>query len=146
MDLHAVRQALAAFLGPEKFQRLISSPLSTNGRLRFWQQSLWDEFTIANPSYADATDLLPAIFRYCILHDLDLLPDKISGTYGEIVHAPEYERDALRDFPYAAIGPWKTEGKLKVELTIDVWYCPKCREAYAQSPWADLDRSSQTAK
>src|SRR5579872_6520408 len=71
----ALRQALATFLGDErygKFARQGHSP----GRLRYWQEQEWGRFTAAHPELAVSVGELVAALRGCESHGRKLLPYK----------------------------------------------------------------------
>ena len=142
MDADAVRQALARFVGVEKARRFIVAGLRANGSLHYWQQDAWDQFVTANPEFADAVKLLPDVVRYCVVHDEELLPDTIAVVHGCMDRVREYEHDLIQQFPHAAIGPWTTEGRPYEGNTVQVWYCPGCRDAYKKSRWGRPPRSS----
>lgn len=142
MDADTVRQSLARFIGIEKAKRFIKAGLRRNGTLHYWQQDIWDQLIAANPAFADAAVLLSEVFRFCVLHDCELKQDSIGVIHGCVDHVPEYDRDAAAFFPWAAIGPWSTEGRSYEGNTIQVWYCPGCRDAFKESRWGRPQRDS----
>lgn len=49
----ALRQALAIFLGPERFRKFIQQFRPSKG-LRYWQEQEWSRFLNAHPDFAIA--------------------------------------------------------------------------------------------
>jgi hypothetical protein len=53
----AMRQALAAFLGDDRFRAFVQQGLR-HGKLRYWQEQEWARFTAAHPEFADGREEL----------------------------------------------------------------------------------------
>lgn len=123
-----LRQALAAFLGEERFRKFVRQGVR-RGRLRYWQAQEWARFTAAHPESAVSLEELEAALRVCELHGRELLPDSVGVIRACVDYADGYIEAWNRLFPHAAPGPVSTEGAPFEQNRVDVWYCPVCREA-----------------
>lgn len=130
MDPRTLRHALARFLGPERFRKFVQQGY-LRGRLRFWQEQVWEEFVNHHLEWAGALEDLPAAIRICELHGDELCRDTVGVIQGYVDYSQEYVDARNRLFPHAAIGPISTEGGPFEGNQIEVWYCPACRDAYA---------------
>jgi hypothetical protein len=127
----ALRQALAGFLGEDRFWKFVQQGVR-RGRLRFWQAQEWDRFTAAYPEFAVRLEELAGVLRICTLHGQELLPDTVEVFHGCRDYADWYLEARNSLFPYAAADPWSTEGAPFDGDRIGVWYCPACRQAKAE--------------
>jgi hypothetical protein len=128
VDAATLRQALAAFLGEERFRKLIQQGVGQS-RLRFWQEQEWERFTLAHPEFAVSLAELAVALRICALHDQELVPDTVEVYHGCRDYANWYIEARNRLFPNAASDPWSSEGAPFERDQIGVWYCPACRQA-----------------
>jgi hypothetical protein len=151
MDAASLRRQLAEFLGDEQYRRFVAE-LRRGGRLRFWQEREWERFTTAHPDSIASLDDLLAALRVCELHGVELLQDEVAVVEGNIDLTERYVRARREEFPNAAAGPLYTEGAPSPGPTVDVWYCPVCRQAETQwrAAWdrqgvpSDLDLTRRT--
>src|SRR4051812_27000356 len=60
----ALRQALADFLGAERFRKFVRQ-LRGAGRLRFWQEQEWGRFVAIRPDFAASGNDLVIALRVC---------------------------------------------------------------------------------
>src|SRR5436305_10464151 len=96
----ALRQALADFLGEERFRKFVRQGIH-RGRLRFWQEQEWARFTAAHPESAVSLEELAVALRICELHGQELLPDTVEVFRGCIDHTQWYGEARQRLFPHA---------------------------------------------
>ena len=61
-ELSALRQALAAFLGDERFRKFVGQGCP-DGRLRYWQQQEWGRFSAAHPEFAVSLEEIKLALR-----------------------------------------------------------------------------------
>jgi len=127
----ALRQALSAFLGDERFRKFVQQGVR-RGRLRFWQEQEWDRFCAARPEFAVSLEELGIALHICELHDQELRPDTVEVFHGCRDYAQWYIDSLNTYFPHAASDPWSTEGAPFEGDRIGVWYCPTCRDAKAE--------------
>ena len=106
----ALRQALAAFLGDERFRQFVKEGIR-RGRLRFWQEQEWDRFATLHPGFAVGLDELALALRICELHGQELLADTVEVFRGCADYADWYIEARNRLFPHAASDSWSTEGR-----------------------------------
>ncbi len=129
IDTAALRQALRSELGEDRFMIFVRD--SHASRFKWWQEKAWDRFTERLPQYRCDLDTLRSILRWCPLHDIDLREDEVELFHGCMDFARDWEMDARLAFPYASSGPIPTQGRETDATTIEVLYCPLCREAEA---------------
>jgi hypothetical protein len=129
-DAVELRQALAAFLGSDRFRKFVQQGVR-QGRLRYWQEQEWGRFTAAHPEFAVNLAELAVAIRICELHGDELQPDTVEVLHGYIEYAAWYVQARNLLFPHAASGPVATEGAPVEEGQVGVWYCPACRQAEA---------------
>ena len=127
----ALRQALAIFLGDERFRKFVQQGVH-RGRLRFWQEQEWDRFATTHPEFAVTLEDLEIALRICELHGQELLPDTVEVFHGCRDYAQWYIEARNRLFPHATSDSWSTEGTPFEGDRVGVWYCPACREAKAE--------------
>ena len=127
----ALRQALADFLGDERFRKFVHQGVR-RGRLRFWQEQEWDRFASAHPEFAVGLEELAVVLRICRLHGDELLPDTVEVFHGCRDYAKWYIEACNKLFPHASSAPWSTEGMPFDGDRIEVWYCRACRQAKAE--------------
>jgi hypothetical protein len=135
MDAASLRRQLAAFLGDEQFRKFVAE-FRRAGRLRFWQEQVWDRFTATHPEHRVSPATLLTALRVCELHGAELLPDEVPVVEGNIDYDQRYLRVRREEFPNAAVGPMYTEGGPPLGPTVGVWYCPDCRKAEAR--WREV--------
>jgi hypothetical protein len=126
-DPAALRQALTAFLGAERFRKLIKQ-FHSAGRLRFWQEQAWSGFVTAHPEFAVTLDELTGVLRICWVHGAELQNDTIQIIDGNVDFADWYVRVKAVEFPCSASSVW-SEGYPLPARSIGVWFCPECRAA-----------------
>lgn len=134
MDAAALRHALAAFLGADRFRKFVDH-LRRAGRLRFWQEGVWTRFTAEHPEFAVTFHDLQAALRICELHGCDLQPGTARSFQGCRDHTTRYIRIRSQRFPHAAPEPVSIEGAPLGEREVPIWYCPECR--VAEAAWKD---------
>ena len=125
-----LRQALAAFVGDDKYRKFVQQGIR-RGRMRYWQEQVWSQFTSEHPEFAVTTDELVAVLRVCHLHGDELRPDTVEVIHGHVDWAKWYTDALVRLFPNAAEDVVSTEGRPFESDRIEVWYCQSCREARA---------------
>src|SRR5438046_2361249 len=103
MDAAALRQALAGFMGADRFRKFVQQ-FGQAGRLRFWQEEVWGRFVAAHPELAVSVDELRVALRVCELHGCELLSDRVEVSRGCIDYAKRYIHARNRLFPRAALG------------------------------------------
>ena len=67
MDLEALQQALATFLGSVRYRKFVLETRPRGG-LRYWQEQEWRRFTASHPEFAVGEDPLEDAVRICELH------------------------------------------------------------------------------
>ena len=134
-DAVAMRAVLAAYLGAERYREFVrqTSRFSRGaGRLRFWQEEAWAEFTRLHPQFAVPFDRLCEALRVCWVHGCEL------ELVARVVHAPgvhisydrEYERVWGTLFPYSP--PQLAESGWPFPAVLaEVESCPECVRARA---------------
>lgn len=128
MDAAALRLAFADFLGEERFRKFVRQGLR-RGRLRFWQEEAWSLFITAHPEFAVSLDELRVALRVCEVHGRELLPGTAKVFHGCRDYADHYIKARNELFPHAMSGPVSTEGAAFTGDSVEVWYCPECRDA-----------------
>ena len=103
MDVAALRQALASFLGDERYRKFVKH-LSYGQRMRYWQEEAWGQFVSGHPEWAMGEDELRVALRVCWVHGAELLTETLTVV------------DAVAD-----------------SRTGVTWYCPDCRQAYTSA-------------
>lgn len=129
-DSAALRNALAEYLGEDRFRKFVRAGLK-HGELRFWQHQEWNRFLAAHENLAIGIEELVVALRYCELHGQELRLDSVSVFHGYRDFTDQYNRAMIDVVPYAA-EDWSTEGMAFHGSRIDVWYCPACRAAKAE--------------
>lgn len=129
-DPTALRRAFSAFLGEERYRKFFRQGLK-RGKLRFWQELEWKNFTEAHPEFSIDFEELVKVLRYCVLHEEELQPDTVGVFRGCRDFTREYELALVERFPYASNDEWSTEGMPFEGGRVDVWFCPACRSAKA---------------
>jgi hypothetical protein len=132
VEMMALRRALAAFLGDERFRKFVRQGFRRGQQLRYWQEQEWSRFTAAHPEFAVGMEVLEVALRICELHDHELLPDTVEVFRGFGDFAGCSFEDRQRLFPHAASRARSTEGELVEGDRVGVWYCPVCRQAEAE--------------
>ena len=127
MDAAAFRQAFASFVGDEQFKKFVVSGVR-QGRLRYWQTQLWQQFLQARPEFDCRLEELADCLRICPLHHEELRTGVETVTQAESLPQRFVDiRSAL--FPYAIVNaagePLKQICKQPTE-PIPIWYCPTC--------------------
>jgi hypothetical protein len=141
-DAAALRRALAAFLGAERFRKFVQQFRSAR-RLRFWQEQAWGRFVTSYPEFTIGEDELAIVLRVCWLHGAELQPDTVEVIDGNVDYADWYVRAKLAEFPCAASGPVWTEGAPLPTRCVAVWFCPECRRA--EATWQSTQREPAAA-
>ncbi|WDE08714.1 hypothetical protein SG34_032945 [Thalassomonas viridans] len=140
MTTEEVRRIFEELIGREKYEKFISAlhnPSRTRGRMKFWQEKLWNQFCsetgYPETSYEDITKL----FDYCLIHNQEFRADIVPVVYGTFEQEPK-EKQFIKDnnFPYAALQV-KRGGPAEAETETTVKYCIECRKAY-KSVWPTL--------
>ena len=127
-DPVALRTALAAFLGEERFSKFVRQGIKP--RLKFWQEREWEAFAAANPNMqADLSDLVAAL-RICEVHGLELLPCTVETTEGCILLSQTYLQARAERFPHAAVD--RIMVSAGTVQCMPAWYCPECRVQAAE--------------
>jgi len=127
----ALREAFAQFLGKEQFRKFAKQGMP-NGRMKFWQESLWKKFIDSNPDYASFENELQAAIRICDIHGEELLRGEVPIVRGKIRLLERLlgtNFDAMsRYFPNSNSAPFFVGDQNVEGETHEVWYCPTCRE------------------
>jgi hypothetical protein len=129
-DAQDVRRALLDFLGEERYRKFVKQGVRS-ARLRYWQETAWIRFTSAHPKFNVDIGELASILHVCHLHGEVLQPDLAKIFRGCIDYSPSYVEILVRQFPHAALDALSSEGRPVGSDVVQVWYCPKCREAYS---------------
>jgi hypothetical protein len=129
MDRADLRQALTAFLGPERFRKFMDH-LRSAERLRVWQEDVWARFTLLHPEFVVGFDELQAALRICELHGCELKSGAVGVFRGCKDHTNRYIEVRNQLFPHAA-SEVSAEGASFAGNEVRVWYCPDCRVAEA---------------
>jgi hypothetical protein len=160
MDKAGLRQALAAFLGAERFDKFVSQARGRD-RMALWAEMAWRQFVEAHPEWAVSEKQLREALRICSLHRTELLSEPVVvpnleseeamwffATPG--IHLPTVTEPGQRPrfvlysgSVYAGAScpwAWPTED---IQWTEDCpfppvhttnSYCPDCRRIYATLP------------
>jgi len=115
LDADKIKTAFREFAGDEryrKFVRAISQRCPEKGRLFFWQEQLWNEFSSAHPEDTTSQGEILRILRVCYIHNSDLAPmPPVDEPAAEFRRTPEYDQAVDNLFPLA---------------TGHFFYCPEC--------------------
>jgi hypothetical protein len=130
--MHQIRDKFETFCGPSKFTQFLESFNKTarkRGRLTFFQEKLWDEFTKKCPEFRslEFEKLIP-IFRICHVHKVPLIDQEVPIVRGlhDVHYSPQYETAASELFPYAGEFVLNSPAfESKQSLTID-----RCNECF----------------
>ena len=125
-----LRRALAAFLGDAQYQKFVQQGVH-HGRMRYWQEQAWGQFTAAHPDFAVNQDELANALRVCHVHGDELQPDTVEVFHGCMDLVQSYVDARYRLFPHAEQDVVSTEGRRFEGDRIEVWFCPSCRAARA---------------
>jgi hypothetical protein len=126
VDAAKLRQALSTFLGADWFRGSVQR-LWEKGRLRFWQERVWERFVRAHPEFAVGENERAVALRVCWVHGEELQQDAV-----DIVESDCYVRPYRAAFPFAASGPVYVEGAPFSHRAATVWFCPQCRKGAAE--------------
>ena len=130
MDAGGFRQALAAFLGIERYRKFVKH-LSYGQRLRYWQERAWSEFILTHPELAVSEEELRDLLTICWVHGIELRPESVTVVEEVTDYAGYSIRTGHESYPCCELTSmlW-SEGCPFPGRTAVVWYCPQCREAY----------------
>jgi len=159
VDVALLRQALASFLGDERYWKFVKN-LNCEG-MRYWMEVAWGRFVSLHPEWAISEPELRVALRVCWMHGVELVPETVkvvkwdaevsrhfftTGGYclptvaepGEEPRYIVYNGPASGELsPCArstALIRW-TEGCPFPPRTMVVWYCSECRRVHgSQSP------------
>jgi len=126
MDVELFRNTFEGFLGTERFVKFVRK--GAVPRLLYWQERDWDRFIEAHPEFSPALPQLEVLLRFCVLHRQDLVQDRIEVFHGTVRYNDAYMAEQNRLFPYANAAPYIAHGRAYPDDTIEVWYCPRCRQ------------------
>jgi hypothetical protein len=116
MDPGILRVQFRDFCGQDeyvKWLRVLNSFGREKGRLRSWQESLWEEFLLEYPSNVLNFAEIQEAFRICDVHDRELTASsaEIRERFQEFAFALASDQGVkLERFPYPS----------------GEWYCPTC--------------------
>ena len=135
MNKHEIREKFEHHVGSERYRRFLVSVqhiTTANGRLKYWQEIAWKQFSAENGlPHMDFAEIC-SFFQYCEVHQCEFLPDQVEIVYGTMrpLH-PAQEAEAARLYPHART---KVRGPCWVETpqVAAVSYCPQCRQALRQ--------------
>ena len=101
-------------------------------RLAFWQEELWEPFRKQHELSARSFEEVQTLFRYCHVHDAELVEDTVPIAYGTPAPQSQSDRNHVQTLhPYARTfvqGPcWVEEARMA-----DVYFCPECRRAASE--------------
>lgn len=130
VDSEVVRRAMREAHGEDAYQRFVVEllgPCQALGRMRWWQERMWEPVRVALSLEAAGLAQLSVMFRQCPVHRLALEPGVVPVVYGTFTPSPREELElASRLFPFAcerAYGPcWGGGARQR-----DVLFCPDCR-------------------
>lgn len=127
-----LRHQFRAFVNDdERFRKFIKSCNETareRGRLRFWQQELWESFTDSNTKFANLEiSAVVNAFRVCHVHVTPLRRAEVpirKGLWGE-TRTAEVEAQICRDAPYSL--PYALDSTAWGDAThITIDHCDEC--------------------
>jgi len=127
VDRAKLRQALAQFLGDERFRKLLHQR-GPGGRLRHWQEQEWARFTALHPQFGVSMEELLVALRICEVHGDELLVDTVDVCRGCTDRGKWYTQVRKRLFPHAGSG-LVADDALQEGVQLEVSYCPACRKA-----------------
>jgi hypothetical protein len=103
-----IREKFETFCGPTKFARFLESFNKTarkRGRLAFFQEELWFEFTKQCPEFGSLEfEQLVPIFRVCHVHKVPLFDQEVPIVRGlhDVYYSQHHDKAESELFPYAA--------------------------------------------
>lgn len=133
-----VRTRFKAFAGDVQFHNFVVQVhrfAGRRGRLRFWQDKLWNAFLVENQDCGIDHDELCTTFRVCELHGCELQSTSVPVVDGCVVYSRDYTIDSASRFPHATREFVSTEGAPKYSNRADIFYCNKCDETREASRW-----------
>jgi hypothetical protein len=125
----ALREALAAFLGEERYRKFVKQGVA-KGRLRFWQEEAWTQFTTTHPELDRSLEELAVALRVCWLHGAELLPGTAMVVDGQTHFDEGFLRTKATTFPCS--GPAQVWYDGCQSRRVNVWYCPECQRVEAR--------------
>jgi len=125
-----IRKLFKEFLdNDERFLKFTDSVQEVKGRLYFWQEGIWEDFTNQYPNVSrDFADIV-TIFRYCQLHDVELLSEKTKVFHGNMDYCSRQLAIEAKKFPCHGRRTISSEGGSMPDY-VTRWYCPICRSNY----------------
>ena len=120
-----LRQALASFLGEERFRKFVR--VGIRPRMKFWQEQELELFFSANPELSRDPEDLARALRLCEVHGVDLEPTKVRTTEACLLLSPSYLSARAELFPHACLDEVMVPPGSPKEKS--EWFCPQCRLA-----------------
>lgn len=134
MHTNEIRAKFQQSIGLEKYRKFVLALNALQAkRLAFWQEELWEPFRKQHELSARSFEEVRTLFRYCHIHDTELVEDAVPIVYGTPMPQSQPERDRVQALhPYSRTfiqGPcWVEEARIA-----DVYFCPECRRAAPES-------------
>jgi hypothetical protein len=150
METAEIRTEFKRFAGAERFRkfvRFIGNECRGKGRLFFWQEQLWDEFT---SKFADAR-LSPAqilrVFCVCDVHGCELEELPSDDPKGKIRWTPEYDQAKETLFPlgnglYVSCLRCQSEQQTWIFENRDLCRILRCKSSYEDYVRRHIDQIS----
>lgn len=131
LDIQLVRNTMFATFGPDRYKKFV---VELNGRCQpkrrmfFWQEEMWNQVQELLGFRINDFATITGLFRYCHVHDQELLPELVPIVYGTRQATGAYIEVMESEFPYANevfFGPCWQEAPTRRE----VYFCNACRAA-----------------
>lgn len=142
MDPRRLREAFRSYAGNDRYRRFIRALNTADveaGRLRYWQDKLWNAFAETQFDCPRDYVTIGQIFAECEVHDCDLLADTVLAPYSQLRNYRTQSPDTgllsgtIDNVNYPNPG-WPVspdEWPPSQNKMVDVLYCPRCRELRA---------------
>jgi len=85
LDIQLVRNTMLATFGPDRYKKFV---VELNGRRQpkrrmfFWQEEMWNQVQELLGFRINDFATFTGLFRYCHVHDEELLPELVPVVYG----------------------------------------------------------------
>jgi hypothetical protein len=137
-----IRTRFKAFVGEKRFRDFvyqIDGFANDRGRLRFWQEKVWEAFLVENPGCRMDHDELCRVFRTrfrsCELHRCELKRTPVRLLDGWVKYPTDFISERERWFPHATPEFLTTDGTLKLSEHRIAFACDKCDEILKETRW-----------
>jgi hypothetical protein len=128
MHTSEIRAKFQQSIGLEKYLKFVLALNALQAkRLTFWQEELWEPFREQHGLSARSFEDVRKLFRYCHIHDTELVEHAVPIVYGTPKPQSQPERDRVQ-----AVHPYSRtfiQGPCSVEeaRTANLYFCPECR-------------------